>query len=118
MADPKDEGGSCYWHPGKGLASYICVGVKETPPSQWPETIIHEILESIFIVDNKQLRDGYRKSVFHFNHDYLDNLSAKILDAMYSSGIFCLARKGMKKLVDARPKPATKKVKPHGNGHK
>jgi len=63
--------------------------------------IIHEALEAILFEDGKRLcppvnEGDHTRYVFLFDHDYLDGLQNKILDALLTSGFF--------KLVDGRKK--------------
>jgi hypothetical protein len=59
------------------------------------EILCHEIIEAILVEDGKRLcQTGFEESNksyrFHFDHDYLDGLSPKILDALLTSGMFQL----------------------------
>jgi hypothetical protein len=74
--------------------------------------IIHEALEAILYEDGKRLcppvNDGdHSRYVFLFDHDYLDGLQNKILDALLTSGFF--------KLKDGRKRKMAKKSKGKGS---
>lgn len=70
--------------------------------------LIHEILEAILYEDCKRFKppvvgDDHSRYLFCFDHDYLDGLQNKLLDAMLTSGFF--------RLVDGRKKHMAKKKK-------
>jgi hypothetical protein len=92
----KSQKGAAFWCNGRKSESRgeICIGnYKDLRGTA--EILCHEIFESIMVEDGKRLcPTGYEESnaryIFHFDHDYLDGLSPKIVDALISSGMFVL----------------------------
>lgn len=50
-------------------------------------TTIHEILESILTVDSCRWAESPDRIMFCFDHNYLNGLDARILDALISCGM-------------------------------
>lgn len=75
--------------------------------------LIHEILEAILYEDCKRYKppvcgDDHSRYLFCFDHDYLDGLQNKLLEALLTSGFF--------KLVDVRKKKMVHSKKRKGGG--
>lgn len=96
--DPKHTGASfhTYGKPssGKGV---IILGTKWKEKGFKWSILIHEILEAILTTDGKRFeRARYQDDMdyrFIFNHDYLEELPFKILDALESCGVINLKKK-------------------------
>ena len=86
--DKKMAGGLASMHP-ENINSHIIIGYNNPSKYYRAGVLIHEILESILMLDNKRWEmvtgDNVTQYQFMFDHDYLDTLPSKILDALLSS---------------------------------
>ena len=96
QTDPKGTGGifETYKNTGKGC---ITIGSKWKEKQFRYSILIHEVLEAILTTDGKRFgRRLYRGDdayMFVFDHDYLEILPDKILDALVSCGVIKLKKK-------------------------
>lgn len=89
--NPKKVGGYFSTHGVKGRG-VIELGTKWKDKENLVNILIHEILEAIFVEDNKRYNDqsGYESSrdyLFVFDHDYLHGLGPKVGAALRSVGV-------------------------------
>ena len=78
-------GSFCLDH-GSG-PSRIRIGTKGRTKRDILETVLHEVMESILVVDGKRWAESHTNAIFCFNHWYLQEFDAKVLDALISIGM-------------------------------
>ena len=89
-------GGEASMHP-ENDNSHLVVGLNNPSKHYRASVLMHEIIESILMLDNKRWdmaigTEGQTDYLFIFDHDYLDTLPTKILDALISSGVFSIKK--------------------------
>jgi len=88
--DPKMTGGefNTYYPDGKGT---ITIGTKWKKPEFRHQVLLHEILEAVLVVDVKRYKveknNEETSYLFVFDHEYLEDLAIKLLDALLSCGL-------------------------------
>lgn len=104
--DRKQSGGA-FWINGRKSEGKgeICIGHYRNLRN-CAEILCHEMVEAILVEDDKRFcstgrQDNSARRRFQFDHDYLDNIGPKLVDALLTSGMF--------KLKDCRPKKGKKK---------
>lgn len=103
----KDMAGGCFYSNGPNSEGDGVIEIGEYRDLGFVcEVVLHEALEAILWEDGRRLcppcADGdHSRYVFLFDHDYLDGLPAKLIDALLTSGFF--------RVVDGRPKRKAKK---------
>jgi hypothetical protein len=77
--------------------SYMTIGFANPSKYYRASVLIHEVLESILMYDGKRweniIGDNRTVYLFSFDHDYLDQLGPKVLDALLSSGALKLDKR-------------------------
>jgi hypothetical protein len=77
----------------------LVVGTKFPDIRYRASVLIHEILEAILAVDCKRSshqQNGEERHIFVFDHDYMDTLGEKVLDAMLTSECFIIDKNKLK----------------------
>ena len=93
--NPKGTGAefNTYYPNGRGS---ITIGTKWKSKQFQLSLLLHEILEAILTVDQKRFNhrvDTERENyVFVFDHNYMENLPTKILDALISCGVIKIGK--------------------------
>ena len=82
---------------GKKGRGYMEIGTKWKTEQHRLDVLFHEILEAILVVDNKRFENERNADetdkMFIFDHDYLEALPYKIIDALVSCGEISLKGK-------------------------
>ncbi len=103
LADPTDGGGECHWYPKNSPSSYVTIGTECPDPNRWLSVLVHEILESILMVDEKRFLDeDHANHRFLFDHEYLRAMPRAFIDALLSSGFFTINKAKIKQLKAIR----------------
>jgi hypothetical protein len=75
---------------------YIVVGTQCGDLNHIFEVLFHEIVEATLAVDNRRWKDEGNNAnplMFVFDHAYLDEFCAKVIDSLVSSGCMELGEK-------------------------
>ena len=88
-ADKKMAGGANFKTFAKNGAGRMVLGTKGQCRRAVIELLTHEVLEGILTHDNRRWKESREneKILFCFNHDYLDGLAEKVVDAFVSCGL-------------------------------
>ena len=83
------DGGANFSTCTKNGAGCIVIGTKGQCRRAAIEMLTHEVMEGILTHDNRRWKEGREneKTLFCFNHNYLDGFAEKLVDAFVSCGL-------------------------------
>ena len=106
--------GACFYSNGRNTDGNGVIEIGDYKDLSFVGGVLtHETLEAILYEDCKRYKppvagDDHSRYLFCFDHDYLDGLQNKLLEALLTSGFF--------KLVDVRKKKMVHSKKRKGGG--